>query len=222
MYCSQCGAELAPNASFCGWCGNRVCGGEMLPYTVIRFDANYAKEKHTLVGYGKVIGRGLAYCLAPLILMFFGGDFVFAAMVLSFCGIAVLIADTMLQRKYFLARQSAIVKDKKSGTVYYITMFGNTYGSNSLAGAAANMQNSAYQARLVQIDQALLHEVERYKAGENHFNIWFGGQVRVLELKDLSKVRTAKRYSVYRYMGPNGKSKKIKIPDCFPGMEEGL
>ena len=84
------------------------------------------------------------------------------------------------------------------------------------------MQNSAYQARLVQIDQALLHEIERFKAGENHYNIWFGGQVRVLELKDLSKVKAAKRYSVYRYIDPNGKSKKIKIPDCFPGMEEGL
>ncbi len=222
MYCSQCGRELAPNAFFCGWCGAPVCEYKTLPYTIIKFDADYARKKHALVRYGQIVARGLTYCLTPLILMFFSEYFLLPAMALSFCGIAVLIIDTIMHRKYFLARQSAVVKDKRTGAIYYVTMFGDTYGSNSLAAAAANMQNAMYQAQLVQIDQAILHEIERYKAGQNQYNVWTGGQVRVLELRNWSVLKTAKRFILYRYIDVKGKPKKIKIPDCFPGMREEL
>nr|MDD6336304.1 zinc ribbon domain-containing protein [bacterium] len=226
MHCQNCGAQLSPNAAFCGLCGAPVSSETNSRYTVFKYDAAYARQTHAYVSYGRMIVCGLLYCLAPLLLMFFGMRFTAIAMGLSFCGLAWLIIECCIKRKYFLARQSAMVLEKGRDAAYYVTFFGDTSTGFDMAtraaAAAGNMDNAALQARLAQMDHKIIQEVERFRAGNNRYNIWTGGQVRVLELNHMTVVRSAGRFWVCGYTGKNGKLKTIKIPECFPALKEAL
>lgn len=224
MYCHECGALLAPEDFFCGACGARVKNEDSRAFLVYSYDAAYAKARHASSSFGGQVARGLLYCLAPICLIFFGDMFFAWAMGLSFCGIAALVLECMFRRKYFLARQSAVVYDRSRGVTYYVTLFGNPSvgfsAATRAAAAAQNFENAAQQARLAQIERMVIHEVKRYQAGENRYNVWTGGPVRVIAMHRLERLRTAKRYTVYRYYDENERPKTIKLPDCFPGFQE--
>lgn len=228
MYCTNCGREISDGAAYCGRCGMPVpdAYNGTVRYSVIKYDEEYAKQRHTRVTYGKCIARGLLYCMAPLILMFFGDFWMLISILFSFLGIAVLLVDCCLCRKYLLARQSAVVVDNELNTMYYVTLFGSTSAGFDTAtrafAAAQNMQNAAYQSRMAQMDALLIKEVTQFQAGYNRYNIWTGGETRVQELQGRAPLEVKKKYALYGGKSKTGRKKTIKIPDCFPGLKEGF
>lgn len=226
VHCQNCGAEFAPNAAFCGLCGAQVCSETSSRYTVFKYDAEYAKGNHAYISFIALFVRGLIYCLAPLLLMFLGEDFIVATICLFVCGMAALIIESCIKRKYFLARQSAVVVDMAQNTTYYVTMIGDAdVGFNMATQALAavhNINNSARQSQIVQVDSLVINEVERFQAGQNRYNIWSGGEVRVRELNQMHVIKKGKRYFVCYYTNKKGRLKTMKIPNCFPMMKEDI
>ena len=226
MFCTNCGQALNPDALYCGNCGQKVQDEPSKIYQVFKYDISYAKGNKAFVSMSSLMLHGLAYCLTPLILIFINTDLILITMVLCMCGVAALVAECLFKRKYYLARQSAIVRNRLTNTWYYITMFGDTLvGFDTLTrilSAAHNVENSAQQARLAQADHLMVQEVESYLNGENKYNIWTGGDVRVLVMRDFHIREKKAKYYICDYYDKNGKEKSMRLPDCFAGLKEIL
>ena len=226
MYCRQCGALLTPGATFCGNCGTRAEPEHDARYLVCRYDAEYAKRHHASFHFGALVARGLTYCLAPMLLLFIDIRLISVTLGLCFLGIAGLVTESILARKYLMARQSALVRDQSWGRTYYITLIGSpSVGFDTVthaAAAAQNLANARQAAAAAQAEAVLIQELERYLAGERTYNVWTGGPVRVLALGDPQLVREGRRVSVYRYHTPEGRERTIRIPNAFPTIKEVL
>lgn len=225
ILCPACGAALPADACFCSRCGTAMPQRQTSQrYSIYGYDAAYARRRHTFVTFGALAGRGIAYVLCPMILLFFGEAFLLPSLLLCSAGIVALIVDCCLMRKYYLARQSAVARDAATDTLYYVTLFGApAVGFDTLtrvAGAAHNLQNARNQSRLAQVDAVIAGEIDRYLRGENRFNIWTGGNVRVIEMRRPFVLRDGGRCTVYGYETAAGRQKQIKLPDCFPGLKE--
>ena len=222
--CPHCGATLPAGAFFCGRCGAGQPGTAAERYDIFTYDAAYARQRGACVTFGRLLGRGLAYVLCPLVLLFFGDGWMLAGLLLSFAGVAALVVDTCLSRRYFLARQSAVVRERGSDTLYYVTLTGDTDvgfdAATRAAAAAHNLENARRQGRLARIGAVIVSEVERYRRGENRYNIWTGGDVRVTELRRPFVLRTARRYTLYAYETADGRQRRFRLPACFPGLAE--
>lgn len=224
MFCHHCGAQLSEGAAFCGACGARVWMQTSSRFAVLKYDAAHARAHRAGASYGKMILRGLLYCLAPMLLMILGGEWIWAAFSLSMAGIAVLVLDCCLQRKYILASQSALVYDRGQRAWYYVTLFGDALAGFNTAtralAAAYNLANAADQTQRAQLDELMIGYVERFLEGRHAYNIWTGGEARVRRLKELYLVRQTPRLWVCGYVDAKGRGRTLKLPKGFPGWEE--
>ena len=222
--CPHCGAPLPAGAFFCGRCGAGQPGTAADRYDIFPYDAAYARQHGACVTFGQLLSRGLAYVLCPLVLLFFGDGWMLAGLLLSLAGVAALVLDTCLSRRYFLAQQSAVVRERGSDTLYYVTLTGDTDAgfdaATRAAAAAHNLENARRQGRLARIGGVIVSEVDRYRRGENRYSIWTGGDVRVTELRRPFVLRAARRCTLYAYETADGRQRRFRLPACFSGLAE--
>lgn len=224
MYCTKCGASYsdAQENNFCTKCGEKLPRPNS-KYWVYIYDKQIAKENKAYTSILIETAKGCGYIMIPMLVFMFISFIWDWMMILGIIsagiGLVALICECVIKSKYINAAQSVVVLDFESNTEYYVTFLGNTLvGWNTasrLAAAVYNVANAKTQSELAKMHELAIKEVERYRAGENRFNIWTGGDVKVTELRNATIIKQCKQYTAIEYTDRKGRRKTFKKPNAF-------